>query len=197
MSLTDLSALHIRSASVTDAPRLAVMRYRFRGELAAPTEPEDAFVARATPWIAARLERGDWRAWVAADATGDLIGHLFAHFVEKLPNPIDEAETIVYLTNVYVIPPMRNRGIGTRLMRTALAACRTADVDTIILWPSDRSRPLYRRLGFAPPAALFELPLHRRQEDPQAAPLQPQDQNVMGTAPGDDDVSSGGRHGPA
>jgi predicted N-acetyltransferase YhbS len=147
----------IRPADAGDATALATLRYRFRAEVGTPNETGDAFVARAAPWIAARLSGDAWRAWVAVDAGGEIVGHVFVQFVEKIPNPVPEAETLAYLTNLYVVPPLRNAGIGARLLRAALAACDATDVETVFLRPSRDSVPLYRRHGFVD-AALLERP---------------------------------------
>jgi N-acetylglutamate synthase-like GNAT family acetyltransferase len=157
MSL-DPSSLAIRRATVADAAQLASLRYQFRSELAEAVEDESAFVARMTAWLSARIEQPHWQAWVVSDAANQIYGHIFAQFVEKIPNPVVEAETIVYLTNVYIVPPLRNRGLGTRLLAAALADCDRADIDTLILWPSTQSESLYRRHGFRPPTSLLERP---------------------------------------
>jgi GNAT superfamily N-acetyltransferase len=148
----------VRSATVEDARMLAVLRYRFRAETGQPVESEEAFVARAAPWLARRLERASWRAWVALDAAGIIVGHVFIQFVEKVPNPVPEAETLGYLTNFYVAPSQRNRGLGARLIESALAACEGMDVETVFLRPTERSVPLYRRSGFVE-ADLLERPI--------------------------------------
>lgn len=155
---TTAPPIQIRAAAAADAPQLAALRYRFRAELAAPAEAEAQFITRASVWLESRLAQGTWRAWVAVDDGDQIVGHVFAHRIEKIPNPVIEAEQIVYLTNVYVVPTLRNHGIGGRLLQTALTACDTDEVDTIILWPSARSRPLYLRYGFAPPRSLLERP---------------------------------------
>lgn len=98
-----------------------------------------------------RLSRNTgWRAWVAARReTKELVGTLWLQLVEKLPNPGQEAERHAYVTSVYVEAELRNAGVGSRLIEGALAACRDLEVDTVFLWPSARSRPLYARHGFA------------------------------------------------
>jgi GNAT superfamily N-acetyltransferase len=120
-------------------------------------ETEDAFVGRAAPWIAARLAGEVWRAWVAVDADEGIVGHVFVQFVEKIPNPVPESETLAYLTNLYVVPRLRNHGLGARLLQAALAACDAMDVETTFLRPSNGSVPLYLRHGFTD-AALLERP---------------------------------------
>jgi GNAT superfamily N-acetyltransferase len=151
-------SLAIRRANVADAAQLATLRYQFRSELAGAVEDESAFAPRMTAWLTARIERPQWKAWVVSDAANRIYGHIFAQFVEKIPNPVVEAETLVYLTNVYIVPPLRNRGLGGRLLAAALADCDRADIDTLILWPSTQSEPLYRRHGFTPPTSLLERP---------------------------------------
>ena len=152
----DPAAARIRPAVVADAPQLARLRYRFRSELGAPNESEADFVARVTEWLHSRLGQVSWRGWVAVDAEDQIVGHAFVQFVEKIPNPVVEAEHIAYLTNVYVLPSLRNAGLGTRLMQAALEACQAMGVDSAILWPSEQSQSLYHRFGFATPQAVLE-----------------------------------------
>jgi GNAT superfamily N-acetyltransferase len=146
----------IRRATADDAAALARMRWIFRTELVAATESEIAFLSRATAWMAERLA-GDprWLCWVAVE-DGALVGTLWLHRVEKLPNPAEEPEAHAYITSVYVLPEKRG-GLGGRLMETALAWCREADVDAVLLWPSARSRSLYERYGFTVRDDVLEL----------------------------------------
>jgi len=150
------SALTIRRATAADAPALARLRYVFRADLGAPNESEEAFVARCAGWMAARLE-GDqaWRCWVAEDAEA-IVGTVWVHRFEKMPNPVDEPEHHAYITNLYVHPDRRG-GIGSRLLEAALSWCREAGVDAVLLWPSEKSRSLYERYGFAVRDDVLEL----------------------------------------
>lgn len=144
----------IRAAGVHDATILATLRYRFRAERVPPVESEAEFVERAAPWIAERLARDDWRAWVAVEK-GEVVGHVFVHLIDKVPNPVPEAETLAYLTNFYIAPALRNRGVGARLLDAALAVCGQDEVESVFLRPSKGSVPLYKRHGFTE-AALLE-----------------------------------------
>lgn len=161
--MPDPALITLRPAGPADAPQLVALRYRFRSELGAPTEAEATFVARALPWFAAHLEHRQWRAWVALRPQGEIIGQIFLHLVEKVPNPVDEAEQIAYLTNLFVLPAYRNRGLGRRLLDVAIAACPPERVATIILWPSAHSRALYERAGFRAPAGILERPSGHRE----------------------------------
>ena len=146
------SEIDVRAATAADAPDLARLRFAFRSEYHPVIESEPEFVARCEPWMRDRLAgNARWRAWIAEQSgTGAIIGTLWLQFVEKLPNPGDEAELHAYVTSVYVRPDARNGGVGSRLIEAALTICRELDVDTVFLWPSARSRELYARYGFAP-----------------------------------------------
>jgi ribosomal protein S18 acetylase RimI-like enzyme len=150
--------ISIRPAAPVDAPALARLRFRFRATWGEAVEAEEAFVTRAAAWFAARLVTERWRGWVAVDGSGEVVGHVFVQLVEKIPNPLSEPEVIGYLTNAYVVPEWRNRGLGRRLIEAALAACDAMPLESVVLWPTEESVSLYQRLGFAPPAKLLERP---------------------------------------
>jgi ribosomal protein S18 acetylase RimI-like enzyme len=139
----------VRLATPADAPALARLRYEFRAVLNPAKEPEEAFVARCSAWMADRLAPASpWRCWVYERA-GDVAGHLWLQLIEKIPNPAPELEQHAYITNVYVRPGARGSGAGEALLEAALAFCKANGVDSVILWPTDRSRTLYARHGFA------------------------------------------------
>lgn len=139
----------IRLATLTDALALARLRFEFRAALNEAVETEDIFLARAVPWMAGRLgEATNWRCWVAEDG-GTIVGHLWLQLIEKIPNPAAELEWHGYITNVFVHPEARGAGIGAELIEAALRLCREKGVDSVILWPTARSRTLYARHGFA------------------------------------------------
>jgi GNAT superfamily N-acetyltransferase len=149
----------VRPALPADAAELAVLRYEFRSTERPATEPREAFIARATAWMRERLAPGTpWRCFVTI-RDGAIAGHVWITLVEKIPNPGgNEPERHAYLTNLYVRPSERG-GTGSVLLETAIAWCRDARVDTILLWPSERSRSLYARHGFDTSRAVFALPL--------------------------------------
>lgn len=143
-----MSEATIRSAVPADAPALARLRWEFRTGLAAAAEPEERFVARCAAWMEARLgERSAWRCWVAEDERG-IAGQLWLERIEKIPNPVGEKEMHAYVTNVHVRDDQRGRGVGSQLLAAALREADAGGVDAVLLWPTERSRSLYRRHGF-------------------------------------------------
>ena len=151
-----MSDINIRLATPGDAPALARLRYDFRASQDPANESEADFLARCTNWMAARLVPGSsWRCWVVEDA-GRLIGTLWLQLIEKIPNPVAEAESHGYISSVYVEPSRRGAGLGSQLLEMCLRVCMTEGLDAVILWPSARSRRLYERHGFAARDDLFE-----------------------------------------
>jgi GNAT superfamily N-acetyltransferase len=152
-------SLRIRRALPADADALAQLRYAFRLERRPATESEEAFTLRCSKWMRPRL-RGDsrWTAWLA-ERENRLIGQVWIQLVEKLPNPGPESELHAYLSNFFVIPRERNSGAGTRLLDAAVGHCRSVGVDTVFLWPTERSVALYRRTGFESPNDLLVMEL--------------------------------------
>lgn len=97
-----------------------------------------------------------WRCWIA-EREGVAIGNIWLNLIEKIPNPAPEAEYHAYITNFYVLEKARGQGVGSRLLTAVLEWCKERKVHAAILWPSDRSRPLYERHGFAVREDLLEL----------------------------------------
>jgi len=118
--------------------------------------------------MAERLNQTNWRCWVVEEGE-TIIGALWLQLIEKIPNPTQEPELHGYVTNVFVDESSRGRGIGSQLVEQAIALCKQQPVQAVILWPSEKSRPLYRRHGFDVREDLFELQLYGEKNDPQIA----------------------------
>ncbi|QQC88947.1 GNAT family N-acetyltransferase [Streptomyces alfalfae] len=150
----------VRPARPADAPALAALRRAFQHEddegrrPSTPARP----LEEAEQWTHDRLGGDRWSAWVA-EAGGEICGHVFLCPVERMPDPYGGSAPIGYVTNFYVTPSQRRRGVGARLLKTLREHYRDAGFETLIAWPSERSSPLWRRAGFQPPDELLELPL--------------------------------------
>ncbi|MGH3966327.1 MAG: GNAT family N-acetyltransferase [Pseudonocardiaceae bacterium] len=146
----------IRRADAADLDALAQLRWEFRTAGAAPTESRDAFLARFQNRLGPALAEGRWQVWVAvADPPGvDVVGHVYAARIDKLPNPVDEPESHLYISNLYVRPDHRGHGLGGQLLTAALESATS--VDAAILWGRPRAARLYRRHGFVPSSEILE-----------------------------------------
>jgi GNAT superfamily N-acetyltransferase len=115
-------------------------------------------VTRCAQWFRERLGE-TWRAWIAEEPDGTLCGCVFLRLVDKVPNPSGVPAASGHVTDLYVTPGYRGRGIGGALLAQVKRAGREQRLDTLVAWPSPTSAALYAREGFSEPAALLELPL--------------------------------------
>ena len=149
----------VRPATPDDADTLARFRWAFRAHQDPPTESERDFHARCVAWMRPRLRADSrWRVWIL-EHDGIAVGNLWVQIVEKIPNPANESELHAYVSNFFVLAEHRNMGGGKLLLDAATAECRAFHVDTMFLWPSDESRPLYAREGFVAPDRVLVKPL--------------------------------------
>jgi GNAT superfamily N-acetyltransferase len=147
----------VRRATTADVPALATLRFEFRSRNKPPVESAEDFLPRCIDWMRPRVaDAATWRVWVL-ERDGAIVGNIWLEIVEKLPNPNVEAELHGYVTNFFVRPEHRNAGAGSRLLHAVLEHCRRSEVDSVFLWPSERSRPLYERFGFVRPSEMLVL----------------------------------------
>lgn len=141
-------------------PELAQLRLDFKLEDRddAPPIPDVDFVAALDVWLRERIANSSWLIWVA-EVDGHIRGHVFLHLVEKVPGPYPCPTVWGYVTNFYVAPGCRSHGLGRRLLDALRDHARAERYDTLVVWPSQRSTPLYQRAGFAPSAELLEHPI--------------------------------------
>jgi GNAT superfamily N-acetyltransferase len=143
----------IRQARLEDVDELARLRWEFRIGSGTPmTRDYASFLREFQAFAADALADGArWRAWVA-DEDGRLVGCAWLQIVAKVPHPSRTLteRPIAYVTNMFVDPDHRSLGLGRDLLDRAIAYARERDVDGVVLWPSERSRPFYERAGFGP-----------------------------------------------
>ncbi|MFG2861131.1 GNAT family N-acetyltransferase [Streptomyces sioyaensis] len=146
----------VRRARVGDAPALAQLRWAFKKEDYEGDPPSPApSMDQAEEWLRERLDGGRWLAWVL-EIGEEICGHVFLHLVERVPEPYEDNTPVGYVTNFYVAPSQRNRGFGTALLEALKRYARSHGMDVLIVWPSERSAPLYRRAGFQKSPDLLE-----------------------------------------
>jgi GNAT superfamily N-acetyltransferase len=114
--------------------------------------------------MVAALQKNNWRCWVA-ERDETLLAALWLQVIEKIPNPTAEPEALGYITNFFVADSERGKGLGSRMLEDVLAWCREHQsakgqlINSVVLWPTERSRTLYLRHGFEVPDDLLELRL--------------------------------------
>jgi GNAT superfamily N-acetyltransferase len=146
-----MSDAAIRSATPGDIDELARLRWQLYTEHGAEGEPFDAYVERFTAFAHDALGRDDWRAW-CAEADGRLVAAMWLQIVPRLPAPgRRDPSPIGYLTNMYVEPEHRSKGLGSRLVQELVTHCTATGFDVLIAFPADDAYGFYQRNGFTRP----------------------------------------------
>lgn len=137
MSATNVT---VREATRDDAPAIGRLLHDFNTEYEDVTPGPDALARRITEL----LEGGDTAVLLAGDGPDGLVVLRFREAIWAFAQEC-------YLAELYVVPPLRGRGIGRALMEAALAAARGRGAAWIDLGTSDddvAARALYERMGF-------------------------------------------------
>lgn len=153
------STASIRRAGFDDAAGLARLRWVWRtterGEFG--LSPPD-FEAAFREWWS-RRESGH-SAYIA-EVDGAAVGMAWLAVFDRIPQPRQLERLAGNVQSVFVLEDFRNRGIGQALVAAAIAEARARGLGYLIVHPSDRAFPLYRRLGFAETGQLLHLELDR------------------------------------
>ena len=129
------------------------------------TEEEDGDIAdpdfedNLAAWFA---REGSRRIMWLAEEGGRPVGMMNLAIYERMPRPRRALSRWGYLGNVFVLAAYRNRGIGSQLISAAMRYADENDFARVVLSPTERSIPLYERVGFGPARALMlRVLLHR------------------------------------
>ncbi len=141
----------IRSATLDDIPELARLRWQLYSEREPHDETFEVYVERFAAFASDALARDDWRAWCAA-AEGRLVAAVWLHTVPRVPAPgHGDPRPIGYLTNMYVEPEQRSRGLGSRMVREVISHCEATVFELVLAFPAEDAHRFYERNGFTRP----------------------------------------------
>lgn len=144
----------VRVASAADLPALADLRRRWTEERRG-VGPDPTFDARFAAWFEAEAHQ---RTFWLAEADDRPVGMTNLLRFVRMPGPGIEAGGWGYLGNMFVVPEHRNAGVGRRLLDALVAHADALGLERIVLSPSERSVPFYRRAGFGDADALLLRP---------------------------------------
>jgi GNAT superfamily N-acetyltransferase len=146
-----MSAPAIRIADAADAAALAALRRAWTAEQHGHADDE-GFEARFLDWY----ERESARrvSWVA-EVRGEAVGMMNLAVFSRMPQPGRDAGSWGYLGNAFVLAAYRGQGIGSLLLRALLAYADDHGYVRVVLRPSQRAIPFYRRLGFSADTGLL------------------------------------------
>lgn len=148
-SFIDLAEIDIRQSTPSETALLAELRWALcsEEERTAPPMCKKRFTTNYLSKIEEMEIAGKLVNFIALKERVP-VGAISLLKVNKMPSPFDMAGCWGYVTNVYVKPDYRQQGIGTKLLRFVTAYANDRGYELLVVWPSDRSYPYYRRAGF-------------------------------------------------
>jgi GNAT superfamily N-acetyltransferase len=151
-----VSGTHIRLATEGDVAALAALRRAWVEERAGAPIADDRYESDFADWYDA--ESGRRTTWLAT-VRGRAVGMLNLTEFRRMPQPGVPRRRWGYIANVFVLAAQRDLGIGKQLLDAALVEAAERGYVRLVLSPSARSVPFYRRAGFVPADSLLVLPL--------------------------------------
>ncbi len=138
-------ALNCRLATPDDLATIADLRWRLQMDDAADDATRQTFVEE---FLANDLHTEDLFHFVAEDE-GRIISAMSVRKVWKMPAPGRPEAAWGYLTNCYVLPDYRAKGVGSALLKFIKGWSRDEQLELLVVWPSDPAYEFYKRAGFA------------------------------------------------
>jgi len=126
---------------------LIVLRRRWNDEQGRTARQGDPFEHEFAAWVSREVAAR--RFWIAR-VDGLAVGMVNLLLFDRMPMQGGPAGGWGYLCNMYVDQDHRNGGIGAVLASALLAYADELGLERVVLSPTERSRPFYASLGFAP-----------------------------------------------
>ena len=138
--------MRVRRATVADAAALAGLRWRRVTEEGdyGGTDRAD-YLPFFADWLA---EHQASHLPFLAEEGEQPVGMAWLMVAERVPTPRRRSRRSGDVQSVYVVPELRNRGVGAVLLEGVLAEARRLDLEHVTVHSSDRAVPFYQRVGF-------------------------------------------------
>lgn len=141
-----MTTILYRLAESRDGPQLAGLRWGLRTEENPDAQAKGRFVRDFVAWMDSTPDK-NLVHWVA-EQDGALIGVFSVRIIPKLPSPEEMNGRFGYLTNSYVLPTHRDKGVGTALLAAVKDWALKEKLELLVVWPSERAYPFYERGGY-------------------------------------------------
>jgi GNAT superfamily N-acetyltransferase len=141
---SELLDVVVRVAGAGDSGAIASLRSQGSGD----ADEDRDFEPRMAAWLAAE---GDRRTTWLATLDDSPVGMASLLEYRRMPRPGRPDDRWGYVGNLFVRDDLRNRGVGSALLTTIITAADERRYARLVLSPSARAVPFFRRAGFIIP----------------------------------------------
>lgn len=135
-----------RRGTAEDAPALARLRWRWRVEERGEIHSDrDMFLDFFTTWTIDHLAS---HLPFVVEVDGRLAGMAWLCLGERIPSPARMDRRTADIQSVYVLPELRNRGLGAQLVDAILTHARARELERVTVHSAEPAVPFYLRWGF-------------------------------------------------
>lgn len=147
----------VRKATAADAPALGELRWRWVTEEKGYKGTDRAhFGETFTAWV---VEHMATHIPFVAEESGEVVGMAWLMLAGRVPAPTRRHRRTGDVQAVYVVPELRDSGLGGDLLEALLAEARELGLEYVTVHSSQRAVHFYERRGFEhDPAWLRWLP---------------------------------------
>jgi GNAT superfamily N-acetyltransferase len=143
--MTDNDDVTVRRATPADAPALAGLRWsRATQDHGHQGDNRAELVAAMADWM--RTHPGH-QAYVA-ELGGEVVGMAWLALLDRVPTATSYSRRGGDVLSVFVVPGLRNRGVGARLMAAILQEASRLELEQVTVHSSSRAVPFYERNGW-------------------------------------------------
>ena len=136
----------VRKGTAEDAPGLARLRWRWRVEERGEPGDREMFLDFFTSWV---LDHLATHVPFVVEVDDRLAGMAWLMLSDRVPSPARMDRRTGDLQSVYVLPELRNSGVGTALLDAVLADARARELEHLTVHSGGQAVPYYLRAGFA------------------------------------------------
>jgi GNAT superfamily N-acetyltransferase len=147
----------VRRAAAEDAPALARLRWKWRTEERDELGADRAtFVNFFTTWVVDNLAT---HVPFLVEVDGRHAGMAWLMLGQRVPSPHNFSRRTGDIQSVYVVPELRNAGVGAALLAAILDHARDLELTRVTVHSGERAVPFYLRGGFTDDTTWLELEL--------------------------------------
>jgi GNAT superfamily N-acetyltransferase len=139
-------AVTVRRGTATDAPMLARLRWQWRSDERQETGPDrELFCDLFASWV---LDHLHTHLPYLVELDGRVAGMAWLVLGDRVPSTSRLDRRTADIQSVYVVPELRNSGVGAALLAALVAEARARELEHVTVHSSDRAVRFYLRAGF-------------------------------------------------